>query len=125
MDKSAEGLYEEAFGLLKNAAQYNTINPEIYYNNAYNHYQLRHYSETVENINKALEYDKEGIYHTKYLLLVADAYHQLGSFFEEKKALSDLLRIDDTNPEGLYRSGMMYAAQHNIKNAEEAFKKSI
>ena len=35
------------------------------------------------------------------------------------------MNIDGKNPEGLYRLGLMYAAQHDIKNAEEAFGKAI
>lgn len=117
--------YDESFELLKNATQYNTLNPEIYYNVANNYYKLKNYTSVVESLNNALEYDKEKEYHTKYLLLLSQAHHQLGNFFEEKKALTDLLKLDDKNPNGLYRVGLMYAAQHDIKNAEEAFKKAI
>ena len=39
--------------------------------------------------------------------------------------MSDLLKIDDKNPMGLYRSGLMYIAQHDTKNAEESFKKAL
>ena len=45
--------------------------------------------------------------------------------FEEKKSLTDLLKVDEKNAEGLYRVGLMYAAQHDIKNAEESFKKAL
>lgn len=117
--------YDESFELLKNATQYNTLNPEIYYNVANNYYKLKNYTSVVESLNNALEYDKEKEYHTKYLLLLSQAHHQLGNFFEEKKALTDLLKLDDKNPNGLYRVGLMYAAQHDIKNAEEAFKKAF
>ena len=36
-----------------------------------------------------------------------------------------MLKIDAKNPMGLYRSGLMYIAQHDTKNAEEYFKKAI
>ena len=39
--------------------------------------------------------------------------------------MSDLLKIDAKNPMGLYRSGLLYASQHDIKNAEECFKKAL
>ena len=56
---------------------------------------------------------------------MSEAHHNLGNFFEEKKALSDLLKLDDRNPMGLYRSGLMYVSQHDSKNAEEYFKKAL
>ena len=56
---------------------------------------------------------------------MAEAHHYLGNFFEEKKALNDLLRIDEKNPMGLYRSGLMYVAQHDTKSAEECFKRAL
>ena len=40
-------------------------------------------------------------------------------------SMIDLLKIDTKNPMGLYRSGLMYIAQHDAKNAEEYFKKAL
>ena len=125
VDMAEQQKYDESFELLKNAMQYNAINPEIYYNVAKNYYKLKNYTSTVESLNKALEYDKQNEFKAKYLLLLSEAHHQLGNFFEEKKALTDLLKFDEKNPNGLYRVGLLYAAQHDIKNAEEAFKKAI
>ncbi len=125
VDMAGQQKFDESFELLKNATQYNAINSEIYYNAANNYYKLKNYTSTVESLNKALEYDKQNEYKAKYLLLLSEAHHQLGNFFEEKKALTDLLKFDEKNPNGLYRVGLMYAAQHDIKNAEEAFKKAI
>ena len=125
VDMAEQNKYDESFELLKNATQYNAINPEIYYNVANNYYKLRNYSNTVESVNKAIECDKQNEHKAKYLLLLSEAHHQLGNFFEEKKALTDLLKFDEKNPYGLYRVGIMYAAQHDLKNAEESFKKAI
>lgn len=125
IDCSADKNYEKSYELLKSASQYNTINPEIYYNVAKNYSEQKKYAEAIEALSKALEYDKQKEYHVKYLLLLSELHSQLGNFFEEKKALSDLLKLDNNNPHGLYRLGLMYAAQHDIKEAEEAFKKAI
>lgn len=122
---SEQNKYEESFEMLNNATQYNALNPEIYYNMAKNYFELKNYTSTIEYLNKALEYDKQKEFLAKYLLLLSEAHHQLGHFFEEKKALTDLLKVDEKNPYGLYRVGLMYAAQHDIKNAEESFKKAI
>ena len=122
---SEQNKYEESFEMLNNATQYNALNPEIYYNMAKNYFELKNYTSTIEYLNKALEYDKQKEFLAKYLLLLSEAHHQLGHFFEEKKALTDLLKVDEKNPYGLYRVGLLYAAQHDIKNAEESFKKAI
>ena len=122
---SEQEKYEESYEMLKNATQYNALNPEIYYNVAKNYFAQKNYTSTIESLNKALEFDKQREFLAKYLLLLSEAHHQLGHFFEEKKALTDLLKVDEKNPYGLYRVGIMYAAQHDIKNAEESFKKAI
>ena len=70
-------------------------------------------------------YDKFNNYREKYLIKLAESHHNLGNFFEEKKALSDLLKHDPQNATGLYRTGMMYIAQHDIKNAEEYFLRAL
>ena len=125
IDMSEQNKLDESFELLKNATQYNALNSEIYFNIAKNHFTKKEYTECIDSINKALEYDKQNQFKSKYLLLLAEAHHQLGNFFEEKKALTDLLNFDDKNPIGLYRVGLMYASQHDIKNAEEAFKQAL
>ena len=83
IDMANQEKYDESFELLKNATQYNAINPEIYYNVAENYYKLRNYTNTVESVNKAIEYDKQNEHKAKYLLLLSEAHHQLGNFFEE------------------------------------------
>lgn len=125
IDMSEQKKFDESFELLKNAAQYNALNSEIYFNIAKNHFTKKEYTVCIDSINKALEYDKQNQFKSKYLLLLAEAHHQLGNFFEEKKALTDLLNFDDKNPTGLYRVGLMYASQHDIKKAEEAFKQAL
>ncbi len=117
--------YTKSLELLQSAMQYSPVNPEVYYQFAYNHYEQKNYSNVVEYMGKALNYDKENTYKVKYLLLLSKAQHELGNFFEEKKALTDLLNIDEKNAEGLYHLGIMYAAHHDIKNAEEALEKAI
>ena len=125
LEKTENHNYEEAFSLLKNAAQYNPVNSEVFYHVANNRFITKNYAGAVEQVNKAIEYDKENANAAKYLILLADAHHNLGNFFEEKKALTDLLKYDEKNADGLLRLGLMYAAQNDIKNAEETLKKSL
>ena len=117
--------FEDSYKHLDSAIEFNPLNSEIYYNKAVNRLKQRNYTESIELLNRAIEYDKTKKLHTKYYLLMSEANHNLGNFFEEKKSLSDLLKLDEKNPMGLYRSGLMYVAQHDSKNAEEYFKKAL
>ena len=62
VDMSEQNKFDESFEYLKNATQYNTLNPEIYYNVAKNNYKKKDFTACVEAINKALEYDKQNEY---------------------------------------------------------------
>lgn len=124
-DAASKENYEESYRHLDEAIDYNALNPEIYYNKALNKMAQKDAAAAVELLHRALEYDKFNKFHVKYYLKLSEAHHSLGNFFEEKKALSDLLKIDDKNPLGLYRSGLMYVTQHDTKNAEESFKKAL
>ena len=124
-DCAKEENFEDSYKHLDEAIEYNALNSDIYYHKAENLIAQRNYTAAVDLLHRALEFDKEINYHTKYYIKLAEAHHYLGNFFEEKKALSDLLKIDEKNPMGLYRSGLMYVAQHDTKNAEEYFKKAI
>ncbi len=115
----------EALAHLNNAAEYNTLNPEIYYNKANILIEQKDYTNAIELLHRALEFDKQKEFHTKYFLKLAEAHHYLGNFFEEKKNLTDLLKLDEKNPMGLYRTGLMCVTQHDTKNAEEYFKKAL
>lgn len=125
IDEAEKKNFDTSYKYLDNAIDYNALNSEIYYNKALNNIEQKNFAAAVEYTHKALEYDKAKSYHSKYYLILAEAHHNLGNFFEEKKALTDLLKFDDKNPMGLYRSGLMYVAQHDTKNAEEYFKKAI
>lgn len=124
-DKLQEKDYEGAFSCLNKATDYDALNPEVYFNKANVHYEQKNFNESVECLNRALEYDKFNDYHVKYLLRLSEAHHELGNFFEEKKALSDLLKLDSENAMGLYRSGLLYVSQHDTKNAEDCFNKAL
>lgn len=124
-EMAAQKNYEQSNKYLETASDYNPLDSEIYYHKALNQYALKNYSSCIEFIHSAMEYDKFGNYKTKYLLKLAEAHHQLGNLFEEKKALNDLLKIDPQNPMGLYYSGLMYVSQHDSKSAEENFLKAL
>jgi len=117
--------YESAFKYLDKATEFNPLNPEVYFNKAVVYFEQKNYNSSIEELTRALEYDKFNDFHTKYFLKLSEAHHELGNFFEEKKALSDLLKIDPKNPMGLYRSGLLYVSQHDTKNAEDCFNQAL
>lgn len=123
--KTEEKNYTEAKILLDKAIEYNMLNPEIYYNKALNCFEQKDYSAAIDFLNTALEYDKFNDYHEKYLIKLAEAHNNLGNFFEEKKALVDVLKINPQNAMALYHSGLMCVSQHDTKNAEEYFLKAL
>ncbi|MCQ2753455.1 MAG: tetratricopeptide repeat protein [bacterium] len=124
-DCSEKQDYDNAYKYLRNAGEYNPLNPEIYYNTAINKIAEKQVAESIEYLQKSLEYDKQKTNQAKYLVKLAEAHHILGNFFEEKRALTDLLKIDEKNPRGLYRTGMLYASQQETKKAEEFLLKAI
>lgn len=119
------GKYDDSYHKLDNAVEYNPLNSEIYYQKAINKIEQNDAATAIELIKTALDYDKQKDFHAKYFLKLSEAHNILGNFFEEKKALNDLLKIDDKNPMGLYRTGVMYAKQHDTKSAEEYLKKAL
>ncbi len=119
------GNYEMAHSYLNKATDYDVLNPEIYYNQGIIYYEQNNFNSCVESMLKAIEYDKFNNYHIKYYLKLSEAHHELGNLFEEKKALSDLLKIDPKNAQGLYRSGVLYISLHDVKNAEECLNQAL
>ncbi|MCQ2739952.1 MAG: tetratricopeptide repeat protein [bacterium] len=117
--------YASSYKHLDMATEYNVLNPEIYYYKALNNYEQKNYSAGINLLNQAIEYDKTKEHQTKYLLKLAETHHALNHYFEEKKALSDLLKLDPNNASGLYYYGLMYVSQHDVKNAEEYFNKAL
>lgn len=122
---SRETNISQSYTNLNYAIQQNPLNPEIYYNIALNKIRQQLYNEAIEQLNKAIEYDKQKTFLTKYLLTMAEVHHELGNFFEEKKAITDLLSIDEKNAKALFMNGMLCINQHDFKNAETYLQKAL
>lgn len=124
-EKTEQGSYEESNKYLNLALEFDALSPEVYYCKAVNHFEKKDYAACVEMLHRAIEYDKFKTHNIKYLTKLAETHNKLGNFFEEKKALSDLLKVDPKNPIGLYHTGLMYVSQHDSKNAEDYFLQAI
>ncbi len=115
----------EALKYLTNAMQYDALNPKVYYNFAMISMKNGNYNDAVMYLLKAIEFEKTESESCKYYIKLSECHHQLGNVFEEKKALSDLLSIDDENAIGYMKMGILYHSQQDIKNAEESLLKAI
>lgn len=117
--------FDIAMQHLDKASDFDVLNPEVYFNKAQINFLQKNYPISIEFLNKAISYDNTKTYHVKYLTKLSEAHHLLGNFFEEKKALSDLLKIDPQNPMGLCLIGLVYVSQQDTKSAEECFLKAL
>ncbi len=115
----------EALKYLTSAMQYDALNPKVYYNFAMISMKNSNYSDAVMYLLKALEFEKDKTEACQYYIKLSECHHQLGNVFEEKKALADLLSIDNENASGHMKMGILYHSQQDIKNAEESLTKAI
>ncbi len=115
----------EALKYLTNAMQYDALNPKVYYNFAMVSMKNANYNDAVMYLLKALEFEKDEAEMCQDYIKLSECHHQLGNVFEEKKALADLLSIDEENAVGHMKMGILYHSQQDIKNAEESLLKAI
>ena len=115
----------EALKYLTNAMQYDALNPKVYYNFAMVSMKNQNYNDAVMYLLKAIEFEKNEEESCEYYIKLSECHHQLGNVFEEKKALADLLSIDDENAVGHMKMGILYHSQQDIKNAEDSLLKAI
>ncbi len=115
----------EALKYLTNAMQYDALNPKVYYNFAMVSMKNGNYNDAVMYLQKAIEFEKDETEACQYYVKLSECHHQLGNVFEEKKALADLLSIDDENAVGHMKMGILYHSQQDIKNAEDSLLKAI
>ena len=115
---------KESVKQLTNAMQYDALNPRVYFNFALVSMKTSNYNDAVAYLNKAIEFTKDPTDSCEYYVKLAECHNQLGNVFEEKKALSDLLAIDEDNAVGHMKMGILYQTQQDIKNAEDSLLKA-
>ena len=116
---------KEAVKNLSNAMQYDALNPNVYYNFALVSMKGQNYNDAVSYLLKAIEFAKNNEELCNFYIKISECHHSLGNVFEEKKALSDLLTIDDENAVGHMKMGILYQTQQDLKNAEDSLLKAI
>lgn len=116
---------KEAIKNLTNAMNFDTLNSDVYFNFAIVSVKGQNFNDAVTYLLKAIEYAKNNEDLAKYYIKLSDCHHNLGNVFEEKKALSDLLAIDDKNAIGHMKMGILYQTQQDLKNAEDSLTKAI
>ena len=125
MNDKRDPRHENSFKNLTLAMQYDALNPWVYYNFAIIAMEVGNHSDAVPYLLKAIDFTKETVDKCEYYIKLAECHKILGNVFEEKKALSDLLRLDPKNARGHLKMGILYQSQQDIKNAEESLLKAL
>lgn len=117
--------HENSLKNLTLAMQFDALNPSVYYNFALVSMEAGNYNDAVAYLLKAIEFTKSKEDKCEYYIKLSICHNNLGNVFEEKKALSDLLRLDPNSPMGHLKMGILYQSQQDIKNAEESLLKAL
>lgn len=106
------------------AVQYNNENPEIYYRLGQINQSIKSYNEAVSHYKKAIDLD---IGNPLYYFAIAECYSEMGSSYEEKKALLECLKYNDdlSNAKVFYKLAVIYDSQNDQFNSFDCIKKAI
>lgn len=112
----------ECFKIFNLAAQYDSENPEIYY-------ELGQVNAFIKNFNEAILHYKKAISINanvaKYYIAIANAYESIGNTFEQKTSLITAINIEPNNTEVLYKLAVLYDQQHDRTGEVKALEKII
>ena len=112
----------ECFKIFNLAAQYDSENPEIYY-------ELGQVNTFIKNFNEAILHYKKAISINanvaKYYIAIASAYESIGNTFEQKTSLITAVNVEPDNTEVLYKLAVLYDQQHDRTGEVKALEKII
>ncbi len=114
----------ESFKLFSMAIQFDVTNPYVHEQLAKANMLIKNYKEAISQLKIAMEYSEETDY-VKYYLPLADCYHNINNAFEEKKALTSLIKADPNNSVAHWKLAQLCEAQHDTKGAKNMLEKTI
>ncbi len=114
----------ESFKLFSMAIQFDVTNPYVHEQLAKANMLIKNYKEAISQLKIAMDYSEEADY-VKYYLPLADCYHNINNAFEEKKALTNLIKADPTNSVAHWKLAQLCEAQHDTKGAKNMLEKTI
>ena len=114
----------ESFKLFSMAIQFDVTNPYVHEQLAKANMLIKNYKEAISQLKIAMDYSEEADY-VKYYLPLADCYHNINNAFEEKKALTSLIKADPVNSVAHWKLAQLCEAQHDTKGAKVMLEKTI
>ena len=125
MNDPKDPKHEASIRNLTLAMQYDALNPWVYYNFATISMETANHNDAVSYLQKAIEFTKNQEDKCQYYIKLSECHKALGNVFEEKKALSDLLRLDPNSAVGHMKMGVLYQSQQDLKSAEDSLVKAL
>ena len=114
----------ESFKLFSMAIQFDVTNPYVHEQLAKANMLIKNYKEAISQLKIAMDYSEEADY-AKYYLPLADCYHNINNAFEEKKALTNLIKAEPNNSVAHWKLAQLCEAQHDTKGAKNMLEKTI
>ncbi len=114
----------ESFKLFSMAIQFDVTNPYVHEQLAKANMMIKNYKEAISQLKIAMEYSEEADY-VKYYLPLADCYHNINNAFEEKMALTNLIKLSPNNSIAHWKLAQLCEAQHDTKGAKSMLEKTI
>ncbi len=114
----------DSFKLFSMAIQFDSTNPYVHEQLAKANMMIKNYKEAISQLKIAMDYSEDSEYK-RYYLPLADCYHNINNAFEEKKALSNLIKIQPENAEGHWKLAQLCESQHDTKGAKAMLEKTI
>lgn len=114
----------ESFKLFSMAIQFDVTNPYVHEQLAKANMLIKNYKEAISQLKIAMDYSEESNY-AKYYLPLAECYHNINNAFEEKKALTSLIKAEPENSVAHWKLAQLCEAQHDTKGAKTMLEKTI
>lgn len=114
----------ESFKLFSMAIQFDITNPYVHEQLAKANMMIKNYKEAISQLKIAMEYSEEADY-VKYYLPLAECYHNINNAFEEKMALTNLIKLSPENSIAHWKLAQLCETQHDNKGAKFMLEKTI
>ena len=103
------------------ALQYDSNNPDIYFQLGQINQSIKNYNEAISQYKKAIERDTNPAFY--YYL--AECYAEINNIFEEKKALIECVKYDNQNYNAHYKLAKICKSQNDIQGAISGMRKAL
>jgi len=112
----------DCFKKFATALQYDSKNPEIYYQLGAVNQAIKNYNESISQYKKAIELNNENF---QYYYSISECYEAIDSFYEEKKALNECVKLNPNHARVHYRLALLAESQHDTLNSMIEIKRAL